>query len=390
MALKKDELLTYKIPIGPQHPALKEPANFRVELDGEEIVGAYVKPNYNHRGMERLAEEKTYSQVLVLYERICGICSNVHPMCFAQATEDAMGIEVPERALYIRTIMEELERVHSHLLWAGVGAHELGFDTGLMYIWRDREAVMDILEMISGNRVNYKMITIGGVNRDIDERKVPMLLEALDAYIPQLDLYANAFTKDPTLRARLEGSGILTPKEAKELCVAGPTARASGFDVDVRRDDPHAAYDEFDFEVPVLDDGDNMARVVVRVLELYQSIEILKQALKNLPEGPIQADIEEIPEGEGVGRAEAPRGEDIHYVRSDGSWYPERTKVRAPSYINIPALIPMLIGGTVAEIPITVASIDPCWSCTARVAIVDTNNKTVKNLTYDEIRSNYG
>ncbi len=382
--------MALKIPIGPQHPALKEPANFSVEVDGEEIVDAYVKPNYNHRGMERLAEEKTYPQVLVLYERICGICSQVHPQAFAQATEDALGIEVPERARYIRTIMQELERVHSHLLWAGVGAHELGFDTGLMYIWRDREAVMDILEMISGNRVNYKMVDIGGVRRDIDERKIPMILEILDAYIPQLDMYANAFTKDPTLRARLEGSGILTEKEAKELCVAGPTARASGFDVDVRRDDPYAAYDEVDFEVPVLDDGDNLARVVVRVLELYESIKILKQALKNLPEGPIRADIEEIPVGEGVGRVEAPRGEDIHYVRSNGTWYPERTKVRAPSYINIPALVPMLIGDTVAELPITIASIDPCWSCTARVTVIDTNTKKRKIMTFDEIKKRYG
>lgn len=382
--------MALKIPIGPQHPALKEPANFSIEVDGEEIVDAYVKPNYNHRGMERLAEEKTYPQVLVLYERICGICSQVHPQAFAQATEDALGIEVPERARYIRTIMQELERIHSHLLWAGVGAHEIGFDTGLMYIWRDREAVLDILEMISGNRINYKMVEIGGVRRDIEERKIPQLLEQLDAYIPRLDIYANAFTKDPTLRARLEGTGILTEKEAKELCVAGPTARGSGFDVDVRRDDPYAAYDEVDFEVPVFKDGDILSRAVVRILELYESIKILKQALKNLPEGPIRVDIEEIPVSQGVGRVEAPRGEDIHYVRSNGTWYPDRSRVRAPSYINIPALVPMLTGDTVTDAPITIASIDPCWSCTARLTVIDTNTKEKKIRTFDEIRERYG
>jgi NADH-quinone oxidoreductase subunit D len=339
---------------------------------------------YNHRGVEILAEKRTYYQDIYLFERICGICSHSHPTCFVQAVEDIIGMEVPKRAEYIRVIIGELERIHSHMLWAGVAGHELGFDTLLMYIWRDRERSMDLLEMISGNRVNYAMNTIGGVRRDIPEEKIPMIKEKLDALIPQLDMYADVFTRDPTLRARLEGKGVLDYRIAKDLCAVGPTARASGVDSDIRRDDPYASYEDFDFDVPVLKEGDNMARVVQRVLELYECVKIMNQALDNLSEGPIKAEIDEIPPGEAVGRYEAPRGEDIHYVVSNGTMYPERVKVRAPTYNNLLPLGPMLIGDTIAEIPITIASVDPCFSCTQRITIVE--DKKEKIMMMDELR----
>jgi NADH-quinone oxidoreductase subunit D len=372
------------LPIGPQHPALKEAVNFKVEVEGEDITGADIRLGYNHRGIEILAEKRTYYQDIYLFERICGICSHSHPTCFVQAVEDIIGVEVPKRAEYIRVIIGELERIHSHLLWAGVAAHELGFDTLLMYIWRDREISMDLLEMISGNRVNYAMNTIGGVRRDIPEEKIPMIKEKLDALIPQLDMYADVFTRDPTLRARLEGKGVLDYRIAKDLCAVGPTARASGVDSDIRRDDPYASYEDFDFDVPVLKEGDNMARVVQRVLELYECVKIMNQALDNLSEGPIKAEIDEIPPGEAVGRYEAPRGEDIHYVVSNGTMYPERVKVRAPTYNNLLPLGPMLIGDTIAEIPITIASVDPCFSCTQRITIVE--DKKEKIMMMDELR----
>ncbi len=169
-----------KIPIGPQHPALKEPESFLISLHGEKITASSVRLGYNHRGIEKACENQTYIQDLYLIERICGICSHSHSTCFVQAVEEIAGLEIPARARYIRTLISELERIHSHLLWLGVAGHEIGFDTLLMYTWRDREAVMDILALLSGNRVNYSMNTIGGVRRDIKPEQKEKVLKAID------------------------------------------------------------------------------------------------------------------------------------------------------------------------------------------------------------------
>ncbi|MDO9027021.1 MAG: nickel-dependent hydrogenase large subunit [bacterium] len=363
---------TFILPVGPQHPALKEPTSFRFLVDGETVVDADLRLGYNHRGIEKGCEERTYVQDLYLLERVCGICSNVHMTVFAQGVEKLMGIEPPKRGLFIRCLMGELERVHSHLLWLGVAGHEVGFDTFFMYTWRDREIVEDILEMISGNRVNYGMQTFGGVRRDLDEMQIKKTLEGIAALKARTPYYRNIGATEPTLVARISGVGVLPKAKALELNAAGPTTRASGVDFDVRKDDPYAGFGEhIPFNIVTDEGGDVLARVVVRAKELMESYNICEFILKNLPAGEVRVKApRKVPEGEIISRAEAQRGECIHYIRSNGTDKPDRVKVRAPTLANWPATLYMLRGGYVADIPIVMAAIDPCLSCTDRMAIV--------------------
>jgi len=360
------------IPVGPQHPFLKEPTKFDFDIRGEEIVGARINLGYNHRGMEKACEERNYFQSLYLLERICGICSHSHTTAFVQAVETLMGLEVPRRGLYIRTLVCELERLHSHLLWLGVAAHEVGFDTLFMYVWRDRELVMQLLEEISGNRVNYACNTLGGVRRDITAEQRKKILDAMEVLKKRLDYYAMIGTNEPTFVARIKGVGRLKKERALQMCAVGPFARASGVDMDVRRDDPHAAYGEVEFKVITSDLEDILGRVIVRVLEIVEPCKIIAQLMHNLPEGDIARKkvLRKGPAGAVVSRYEAPRGEDVHYVRGNGTDKPERVKVRAPTMANLEAATESVIGSFVADIPIAIASIDPCFSCTDRMTVV--------------------
>lgn len=358
----------FRIPIGPQHPALKEPEGFSVALKGEKILGVDIRLGYNHRGIEKAAEERTYTQDIYLIERVCGICSHSHSTCFVQAVEEIAGLAVPKRALYIRTIIAELERIHSHLLWLGVAGHEIGFDTLLMYSWRDREVVMDILAAITGNRVNYGMNTIGGVRRDISPEQSQDILKGLDILEERTKYYIEVATEETTIIKRLSGVGVLSREDVLLLDAVGPTARASGVKRDVRADDPYAAYGELSFDVITDDRCDVYGRTVVRVKELLESCKIIRQALKNLPEGPITVKApRKIPAGEALSRYEAPRGEDVHYVRANGTEKPERVKVRAPTLANVQAVKHMLRDRFLADMPIVIAAIDPCFSCTDRM-----------------------
>lgn len=357
------------VQIGPQHLALAEPERFKIHTEGEKVVDVDVSVGYNHRGIEKLAERKTFEQDILLVERVCGICSMSHPVAFTQAVEDIAGVDIPERALYLRTIIAELERIHSHLLWAGIAAELIGIETLFMYTWKDREFVLDQLEIIAGNRNHYAWNTIGGCRKDITKKHFPALLTTMEVVERRTEFYIDTFLKNRTIRARLVGTGVLTKEDAKKFCTVGPTARGSGHAVDVRKDDPHLAYDRVEWEEIVLDEEDNLARAKVRLLEILESVKIVKQsikALKGLPEGELTVPVPEVPPGESVGRYEAPRGEVFHYVKSNGTFYPERVKIRAPTYANIQALPAMLIGGTLADVPITLGSIDPCFCCTDR------------------------
>lgn len=355
------------IPIGPQHPALKEPESFRVILEGEKIVGVSLRLGYNHRGIEKACEERTYLQDLYLIERVCGICSHSHSTCFAQAVEDIAGVEVPKRALYIRTLVGELERIHSHLLWLGVAGHEIGFDTLFMYSWRDREIVMDILADLTGNRVNYGINTYGGVKKDISKEQLQNILKAMDTLEERTKYYIQLATEEVTLINRLSNVGRLTKADVEALDAVGPVARASGVDRDVRRDDPYAAYGEVSFKVISVNNEDVYGRTLVRVGELMESYSIIRQIINNLPDGPLTVKVpRKIPEGEALSRYEAPRGEDVHYVKSNGTDKPERVKLRAPTLANIKPMLKMLENYNLADLPIIVAAIDPCFSCTDR------------------------
>jgi membrane-bound hydrogenase subunit alpha len=375
-----------KVTMGPQHPALKEPESFDIILEGERIIDAVIKLGYNHRGIEKACEGRTYTQALYLAERICGICSHSHSTAFIHAVEEIAGVEVPLRAQYIRGIIAELERVHSHLLWLGVAGHEVGFDTLFMYSWRDREVVMDILALISGNRVNYGMNTTGGVRRDIDAEQAQKILGILDELTARTEYYIKVATEETTFRNRLAGAGKLPHDSAVAMGAVGPTGRGSGIDRDVRRDDPYGVYQYIPVKVITSDLCDVLGRTVVRVFELLESYKLLKKLVEELPEGPIAAKVpRKIPAGEAIARYEAPRGEDIHYVRANGTEYPERVKVRAPTLANLASVREMLKGGFLADFPIVVAAIDPCFSCTDRsIKLID--GKHNKTMDWNQLR----
>jgi len=359
--------MSFQIPIGPQHPALKEPISLRMTVEGEVITGVDIRLGYNHRGLEKLAEDRNWIQNIYLTERICGICSHSHATCYVQGVEKLMELAPPRRGLYIRYLVAELERIHSHLLWLGVAGHEAGFDSFFMYTWRDREVVMDLLEMISGNRVHYAINTIGGVRRDLDAGQIAKILEGIVTLRKRSEYYFFIGANEPSFVARIAGVGYLSKENAVALCAVGPVARASGVARDVRKDDPWAVYDEVDFEVATADSCDVLGRVVVRVKELLESYKICEQLLKSLPAGDIAVKApRKAKPGEVVSRYEAPRGENIHYIKANGTDKPERLKVRAPTLANYPATVEMLRKGFIADIPLIFAAIDPCICCAER------------------------
>jgi NADH-quinone oxidoreductase subunit D len=366
------------IPIGPYHPLQEEPEFFKLYVEGEKVVDLEINIGYNHRGIEKLCELKSYDQAVYVVERICGICSTSHPIASVNAMEDLAKIEVPERALYIRSIIGELERIHSHMLWLGLAGHFLGYNTVFMWGWKYREIVLDIMEQITGNRQHYAMMKPGGVRRDIDEDDIPMIFKGLDELEKINNMFKGAVMDDPVLHARLKGIGILKKEDAINYSAVGPTARASGVRIDVRKDDPYAAYDKVNWEMIVLENGDVFDKAAARILENFESIKIIRQCLKKMPKGEIDANVKEIPPGEGIGRHEAPRGEVYHYIRSDGTNSPVRYKVRAPSYMNVPTAYATVIGETVSDAAIILAGVDPCYCCTERMAVVDKDtNKTI-------------
>lgn len=383
--------MSVSIPIGPQHPALKEPTHLMVTLDGERVVDIDMRLGYNHRGIEKGAELRNYIQNIYLTERICGICNVAHTSTFCQGVEELLGLEVPKRGLFIRTLLCELNRIHSHLLWLGVAGHEVGFDTLFMYSWRDREIVMDLIELISGNRVNIAINAIGGVRRDISDDMRPQILQGIGQLEARSQYYLEVASTEVTFVRRTQGVGKLPKEKAIELCAVGPYARASGVDYDVRRDDPFAAYPYLDFKVITSDRCDVLGTAIVRVLEIMESCKMCRQIIEGLPPGEIKVKApRKVPPGEVVSKTEAPRGELIHYIRSNGSDRPERLKVRTPTLADIPSVLYSLRGGYIADIPIVFAAIDPCMACMDRVILLDTNNEKTKRMTtWEELRE-YG
>ena len=360
--------MSYIVPIGPYHPALEEPIHAKLYTEGEVIKDAEVFVGYNHRGIEKLATERNAIQTLVLVERVCGICSHSHALTYAMCVENINGIEVPKRGQYIRVITAELERLHSHFLWLGIACHIIGHDSMFMHIWDERELVMDLLEKMTGNRVNYAMVTVGGARRDIDDELRRELLEACDKLKAPLDRITEIALTDKTIAMRTKGVGVLPKEDALRMGAVGPHARASGVKVDVRKDAPYSSYEDFDFAVPVVESGDVFARVVVRALECYESIKIIRQALENLPATPINLGnkLIKIQPGQAVCRHEAPRGQLSHMVVGDGSFNNHRVSIHVPSYKNTPTVPFMLRGNTVADAGLIIASIDPCFSCLDR------------------------
>ena len=358
---------TFIVPIGPQHPALKEPGHFEFAVDGEIITRASIRLGYVHRGIEKGAEDRSWVQNLYLMERICGICSHIHATAYALGVEALAGMTVPPRAQAIRTIFCELERIHSHLLWLGVGAHEAGFDTLFMYSWRDRETVMDLLEELSGNRVNYSVNLLGGVKYDIDAAAADSIRRGLDFLEGRTKHYLKIVTTDESFLRRTRGVGAISREQSERLGTVGPTARASGVSCDLRAAAPYAAYGDFPI-TPVVDERcDLEARFVVRIKELFECYRLVREILDRMPAGDLSVPApRKVAEGEVISRVEAPRGELFYYLRSTGGVKPDRVKVRTPSLCNWAAVVNVVVGHKLADLPMILIGIDPCFSCNDR------------------------
>ncbi|MBN1873539.1 MAG: nickel-dependent hydrogenase large subunit [Anaerolineae bacterium] len=352
------------IPIGPQHPLLKEPLSFKLEVEGERVVESTMRLGYVHRGIERLAQERTYVQNVHLIERVCGICSHIHSTTYCQGVESLLGLTVPPRGLYLRALLCELERIHSHLLWLGVLAKNMGFETIFMYAWRDREIVLDVMEDLSGGRVSHAVNIIGGVRVDLDDEHCKVILQQLDALDTQIHQLLGVVEHERSFKARTQNVGLLSQEQVWRYCTVGPVARASGVDIDLRRDIPRPPYTELGFNVITHHAGDVWARTLVRMLEAVESSRLCRQILLQLPDGPVTARAKRrVPPGEVVSRSEAPRGEVIYYIRSDGSDKPARLKIRTPTLTTLITLPDQLRGVNMADVSVVLSGVDLCIAC---------------------------
>lgn len=358
---------SYNIPIGPLHVVLEEPIYFKLQVEGETVVGLDINAGHVHRGMEFLAMHRNFYQNLTLTERVCSLCSNNHPFTYCMAVEKIAGIEISQRAEYLRTIADEVKRIASHLFNIGLIPHIIGFDSLFMHAMELRETMQDLKESIFGNRMNLSVNSIGGVRYDISDEQAKYVLKTLDDLKKPFEEMVKIYKSNASIRRRTEGIGVLSHEKAVRYGVIGPVARASGVEYDVRVVNPYAAYDKVKVNAVTAKNGDVFSRVMVRVGEVVESIGIIEQCLKQMPEGPTCLPyIPDIPVGEAIAKSEAPRGELIYYARSNGTPIPERLKWRVPTYQNWEALNVMLPGYKIADIPVIIGSVDPCISCTER------------------------
>lgn len=353
------------IPFGPQHPVLPEPIHLNLLVEDEKVIEAQPSIGFIHRGLEKLVELKDFQEFVFVAERVCGICSFIHGQTYCQAIEALMKIPVPPRALYLRTIWGELSRMHSHLLWLGLMADAVGFESLFMHSWRVREAVLNIIEATTGGRVIFGTCKVGGVRRDIEDEAAQGILKELDRIERDCREITEVFLNDSSVKDRLCGVGVLSRKDAYQLGCVGPMARASGVAQDLRALG-YAAYPELTLKPVTRAEGDSFARCAVRCEELYQSLDLLRQALTKLPTGEIAVKVTGNPNGEYAARTEQPRGEVVYYVKANGTRNLQRFRVRTPTFANLPAMLTLLKGCDLADVPVIVLTIDPCISCTER------------------------
>lgn len=369
--------------IGPYHPLLLEPELYEVAVRDGKIVDVGIKQGYAHRGAERLMESKSFLQDVLLAERICGLCSQAHSTAYCQAVEKIFGIDIPPRASYIRALLFEMERLQSHYMWFCLFFHSLHDHEHFIKVLDAREQLMDLFESLCGNRVHYSMNTLGGVRRDARKgvlTKVKTLMDDLPA------LSSEILTAVKGTASKLSGVGQLSKEKARAYGVVGPVLRASGVESDIRKDDPYAAYPELDFEVQIEDGCDVYSRALVRAKETFESIKLVRQLVERMPKGEICREMEKPPTGGDFSRVEAPRGELIYFVRSNGTNYPERVKLRPPTYVNDPAVVEMLVGEKLVNLPPILESLDRCISCTNRITVVDESTGRSSKVSLDELR----
>lgn len=353
------------IPFGPQHPVLPEPLQLKLSLENNIVKEAIPSIGYVHRGLEKMAELKDFNQTVYIVERVCGICSFMHSMAYVRGIEDIMDIKIPERAEYIRVIFAEISRVQSHLLWLGLLADAFGFESLFLEVWKYREQIMDILEMTTGNRVIISENKVGGVTKDLNEEHLKFILNTIDNVEKNTRRIEEVFLNSYTVKQRLVGIGVLSHEDAAAYGAVGPMAKASGISLDIRTTG-YSAYKYLTFEPITSSSGDSYARCVVRLNEIYQSFDLIRQAIFKLPPGDISVAFKGMPQGETISRLEQPRGEAIYYIKTNGTKNLDRLKIRTPTFANIPALVKMLPGSNLPDVPILILTIDPCISCTER------------------------
>jgi Ni,Fe-hydrogenase III large subunit len=357
------------IPFGPQHPYTKEPACLYLSLSGNDIERARIRLGYNHKGIEKMFEGKDVNYAAYIAERICGICSHCHNQCYTQAVESISGIEIPERVSYIRVLITELERIHSHLLWLGFLCHEIGIDTLFMYFLKEREKILDVFEKLTGGRVHHAVNKIGTVRHDLTKEDLDFTKKTIKEIRKNLDSYFPMFLSDPVAEKRLSGVGVIKKAEAEMFGVVGPVARASGVKCDIRKKTGYERFSEFDFNEIIKRRGDSLERSKVRIDEMKESMHIVDQTLDRLEDGKVPKHrLQRVKDGETVTRVEAPRGENFYFMRIEKNQI-TRAKVRTPSLANISVVEQLLTGRTVGDVPVIVNSLDPCFSCMERVMV---------------------
>ena len=354
------------IPYGPQHPVLPEPIHLDLVIEDERVIEAIPSIGFIHRGLESLVDKRDFNQMTYVIERTCGICSFGHGMGYCETIEKIFDVEIPDRAKFIRTILFEMSRIHSHLLWLGLLADGFGFENLFYQCWRIREKILDVLEMVTGGRVIFSINTVGGVLKDLTDEHTKAILTALDEIEEELKVIKKTFFEDYSVLSRLKGVGVLTKEQINALGSVGPFARASGIKADMRKLG-YAAYPQIDFEPITSEDGDSYARCYVRMMEIFQSIDIIRQAIAKLPsEKDLVTPVKGNPNGEAFVRLEQPRGEAFYYAKANGTPFLERMRVRTPTFANIAGLCEMLKNTELSDVGLLVLTIDPCISCTER------------------------
>ena len=355
------------VPFGSQHIAIPEPIRFIFTTENEIIKGVSVDFGYVHRGIEKACMTRyKYTQVPYVVARVCGLCSISHSTAYCMAIESLMDIEIPDRAKYLRVIAHELDRIHSHLFAVAHLSEVAGYENLFMRVMRDRELVMECLEIFTGNRDQYDYSTIGGVNRDLTEETYKELKPRLEELERRLYDLKEVFEKDYTLQKRWKGVGVITREMAQRYNAVGPIARASGLATDCRVEFEYLPYKELGYEMVLYREGDVWARNMVRIDETLVSIEVVKNALENLPPGDIQVKVKGNPKGEALVRWEAPRGELLYYVKGNGKAVLERLRIKTPTFSVIPVMKELYYDQPYAFVPDITISFDPCLSCTAR------------------------
>lgn len=354
-----DELV---INMGPQHPATHGVLRVVLKLDGEKVVDADVVIGYLHRGVEKLTENRDWTQIVLLTDRLDYVAAAAANLVYVETVEKLMSIEVPRRARYVRTILAELQRLASHLVWLGSHAMDIGAITVFLYCLRERELILDLFEEYCGARLTYNSMRIGGLPQDVPSGWLPKVLHFCDVQAEKLAEYETLLTHNRIWLQRTRGIGAISGEAAIAVGLCGPSLRGSGVARDVRKDEPYAAYDEMPFDVPVGANGDTYDRYLVRLEEMRQSMRIIRQAVEGLPEGPVMAKVPRLikpPAGETYHANESPKGEIGFFIASDGkSTSPYRLRVRPPSFCNLQALPQLVRGHLVADVIAIIGTID--------------------------------